>query len=105
MKILALEIESPGNTDLDFEPHLAAEARRVWELYSRETIREIYFRADRKSAVLILECVDLKEAEEVLATLPLVRAGLIRFDLIPLAPYPGYRLLFAPEEGDSGDRE
>jgi hypothetical protein len=33
MKILALERPNPAATDDDFEPHLAAEASRVWELH------------------------------------------------------------------------
>ncbi|MBP8974465.1 MAG: hypothetical protein KBH93_11365 [Anaerolineae bacterium] len=33
MKVLALEIETPGSTAEQFGPHLKAEARRVWELY------------------------------------------------------------------------
>ena len=30
----------------------------------------------------------------ILATLPLVQEGLITFELIPLAPYPGFARLF-----------
>jgi hypothetical protein len=41
-----------------------------------------------------LECADAAEAHRVLATLPLVRAGLIAFEVIPLKPYPGLARLF-----------
>ena len=51
MKILALEVEVEGGSPERFEPHLRAEARRVWELYQSGVIREIYFRADRSEAV------------------------------------------------------
>ena len=94
MKILAIEKEFEGKTAEDFQPHLEAEARQVWELYKNGVIREIYFRADKKSAIIILECKDTEEAEEKLATLPLVRENLIYFELMPLAPYPGYERLF-----------
>lgn len=94
MKILAIEKEFADKTAEDFQPYLEAEARRVWELYKKGVIREIYFRSDRTSAVLILECENLEEAKEKLSTLPLVQEGLISFDLIPLAPYPGYERLF-----------
>jgi hypothetical protein len=60
-------------------------------------IRELYFRRDQSTAVLVLECADVEAAREALATLPLVEAGLIRFDLLPLAPYPGFARLFAAE--------
>jgi len=56
--------------------------------------RELYFRQDQPSAVLVLECADVEQAEEVLKTLPLVQAGLIAFDLIPLRAYPGFERLF-----------
>jgi hypothetical protein len=41
-----------------------------------------------------LECQDVEEANEVISSLPLVQAGLIAFDLIPLIPYPGFARLF-----------
>jgi hypothetical protein len=94
MKILAMEIETAGVKPEQFAPHLKAEARHVWELYQSGTIRDLYFRADRSEAVLILECRDVLEAKEKLDSFPLVRAGLIRFEIIPLVPYPGFARLF-----------
>ena len=94
MKILAIEIESDGVTPEQFQPHLRAEARSVWDLYQSGMIGELYFRADRSTAVLILECAEIAEAEQTLSTLPLVKAGLIRFEMIPLVPYPGFARLF-----------
>ncbi len=98
MKILALEKEKPGLTAADFAPHLDAEAARAWDVYQYGVIREMYFRADAPEAVLILECADAAEAEAVLATLPLVQHGLIRFEVIPLRAYPGFSRLFASDE-------
>lgn len=95
MKILALEKEVPGKTAADFQPHLSPEAERVWELYQAGVIREIYFCGDRPEAVLILECADATEARETLNTLPLVKEGLIDFEIIPLVAYPGFARLFA----------
>jgi hypothetical protein len=45
--------------------------------------------------VLVLECADVQEAKRVLETLPLVRQGLIEFEIIPLLPYSGLSRLFA----------
>ena len=94
MKILAMEIEVEGIKPEQYEPHLKAEAQRAWELYQSGVIRELYFRADRSEAVLILECADVNEAQQLLASLPLVKAGLITFEVIPLVPYPGFARLF-----------
>lgn len=94
MKILAMEIEAEGVKPEQYRPHLKAEARRVWELYQSGTIRELYFRADRSEAVLMLECTDANEAQQTLESLPLVQEGLISFEVIPLIPYPGFARLF-----------
>lgn len=94
MKILALEKEIPNTTSEQFTPHLKAEATRVWELHKTGQLREIYFRGDRDEAVLMLECADVEEAEGLLNTLPLVKEGLIAFEVIPLVPYPGFERLF-----------
>jgi muconolactone delta-isomerase len=95
MKILALGRDVPGTTEEQFTPHLGAEAARVWELHQEGVIRELYFRADEDAAVLVLECADVEEADRFLGTLPLVRGGLIAFDLIALRAYPGFARLFA----------
>ena len=95
MRILALEVENPGATADEFEPLLAKEARTAWQLVQNEFIREIYFRADQSCAVLMLECDDVEQAQSKLSELPLVAAGLIQFELIPLKPYPGFARLFA----------
>ncbi len=98
MKILAIEEELPGTTDEDFKQLLKAEAVRAWQLYQAGVFRELYFRADQPAAVLMLECSDIEEASAVLSTLPLVEAGLITFDLIPLKAYPGFSRLFVDEQ-------
>ena len=95
MKVLALEKELPGTTAEQFLPLLKDEAGCVWELQQAGRLREIYFDANQHTAVLVLECSDVEEAGGLLATLPLVQAGLITFDLIPLVPYDGFARLFA----------
>lgn len=97
MKILAIEKDVPGLTPTRFKPYLREEALRVWELYQAGVIRELYFRQDRPDAVLVLECANAAEARRVLDSLPLVKAGLIAFELLPLIPYPGFARLFVPE--------
>jgi len=102
MKILALEKEIPGVTNEAFQPHLKQEAAAVWALHQADILREVYFRQEWRGAVLILECRDAAEAHRVLDDLPLVRAGLIAFEVIPLIPYPGLARLFADETGKQG---
>jgi hypothetical protein len=96
MKILALEQDIPSAAPEAFTAALLAEeARCAWLLHQSGVIRELYFRADRSVAVLVLESASLAEAQAALASLPLVTANLITFDLIPLRAYPGFARLFA----------
>jgi muconolactone delta-isomerase len=97
MKILAIERDVQGVNDQDVESHLQDEAVRVWELHQAGVIRELYFRTDQSSAVLVLECSDATEASQILQTLPLVKEGLINFEIIPLTAYPGFSRLFTEE--------
>lgn len=99
MKILAIEKDVPGVTLDKFKPHLKAEARKVWELSQSGVLREYYFRADQSNAVLMLECDSIEKAQSILDSLPLVKEKLIRFEIIPLKPYPGFARLFAEETG------
>ena len=94
MKVLAFEHEVDGINPDAFQPLLKAEARRVWELQQAGILREIYFRQDQSTAVLVLECENVAEAQKILASMPLVLAGLITFETIPLVPYPGFARLF-----------
>lgn len=95
MKILAIEKSVPDIPDERFtDTLLREEARRVWEMYQSGVIRELYFRSDRDAAVLVLECATIEQAGTALATLPLVRNGLIGFELLPLRAYPGFERLF-----------
>jgi hypothetical protein len=95
MKLLALEKElQPVNSDQS-RALLMDEAFRVWELQQSGCVRAIYFRADRHTAVLELECADVEEARQRISSLPLAVAGLSEFDILPLVPYDGFARLFA----------
>jgi hypothetical protein len=68
-------------------------------MYQAGLIRELYFHADEAMAVLVLECPDVAAADAALASLPMVTAGLIEFEVIPLRAYPGFARLFETPEG------
>jgi hypothetical protein len=101
MKFLALEHEQTGATPAQFQRVAREEALKIWDLNQAGLIRELYFRADQHTAVLVLECASTDEAAAILAGLPMVRAGLITFELIPLEAYSGFARLFSSEGGMS----
>jgi len=92
MKILAIEKDLKA---VDWEKEsqtLNEEALLVFELYQEEIIREIYF-SDSKNAILILECEDKSEANSILNDFPLVKKGLIEFEILELQAYTGFSRL------------
>lgn len=105
MKILALERELPDVPSEDFQRYAKDEARKVWKLHKAGLIRELYFRTDQQTAVLILECTSTADAKKSLSKLPYVREGLIVFDLIPLKAYSGFERLFVEGEVLRGGNE
>ena len=78
MKIIALEHESPTATAEQFRLYLKDEATQLWNLVQSGVVRETYFRSDQHTAVLILECQDLDEAEHALVRVAAL-AALFRF--------------------------
>jgi len=98
MKILALERELDTSGHHDYHPHLKAEALALWELVKSNIVREAYFARESHTAVLVLECNSIVEAQDHLGHLPLVKAGFIDFDCLILDPYTGYERLFPAEE-------
>ena len=96
MQVLAIERPVNGTDESQFTPELGvAEARQVWNLHQAGVIRDLYFHADEPIAVLMLECADMEAADAALASLPMVSAGLIEFEVLPLRAYPGFARLFA----------
>ncbi len=94
MKLLAIETDKTNKSIAEnYQMLLYEEAQVVWQLYNKGIIREIYF-TEHKNAVIVLECIDVNEAEKILAELPLVKADMIQFDVMELNAYSGFGRLF-----------
>ena len=89
MKILAIEKETLEINWSAENEILINEAYRVYQLFQEGILREIFFN-ENENAVIILECSTKDEAATILSSLPLVQAGMIRFDLMELHPYTGF---------------
>jgi hypothetical protein len=95
VKVLGIGHARTGIRWEHIAPYVGEEARSVWKLYESDRVREFYLRADhRPGVVLVFESEDVSEAERLLAALPMVEAGLLDFEVIPLRPYIGFRELF-----------
>lgn len=99
MQFVALSRRLPGTTPERLAAHAAAEASAAHQLLVEGTVRSIHMCPDRPGSLVTLECASLADAQAALARLPMVRDGLIAFDVSRLLPYTGYSALFAPEHG------
>ena len=86
MQILAISKLKEGVTPDKIGPHGADEVKHTLEAYLDGKIRNFWFQANRPGVVFILESTDEDEARRVMEELPLVVAGLMDVDLIPLQP-------------------
>ena len=89
MKILALEKEVDGVDWSNCDELLKQEALQVYQLQKSGIIREIYFNQNH-CAIIILECESTSVAKNTLNKLPLVKSGLINFEVMELTPYNGF---------------
>jgi hypothetical protein len=96
MKILALEKELNIIDWTSQNELLKEESRIVYNFYQEGTIREIYLN-ESKNAIMILECESISKAEEFLLSLPLVKEGLVAFNLMELKPYTGFNRIIKNE--------
>jgi hypothetical protein len=70
------------------------EIQAVWRDYTSGLIREIYERADQRGVVMVCEAEDRIEVEEMLARLPLAKAGFLDTQVIELKPFELWQALF-----------
>lgn len=86
MQILAVSKITKEATPEKVGQHGPNEVKHTMEAYLDGKIRNFWYQVDRPGVVFILESSDVDEARQVLNEQPLVEAGLIEFDLIPLQP-------------------
>jgi hypothetical protein len=85
-KLLAIGSLTPGANAAVLKPILPTEVRETVQLYLAGKLDQWFVKQDQTGVVFILNVTDPKEARELLEKLPLGRAGLMEFQLIPLGP-------------------
>lgn len=96
MKILAIEKQLKAVDWKNESLILIQEAKSAYKLMLEGVLREIYF-SENKNAILILECEGKIIAKQLLDKLPLVKKGIIDFEIIELQPYTGFTRLMNAE--------
>lgn len=87
----------PDASEEEQARHRKAEAATVWELMKSDVIRSIHF-FPGPGAVLHVEAKDHPEAEAYVNRLPMVQAGLVAVEVLPLRPFTGLASLFESEQ-------
>jgi hypothetical protein len=75
--------------------HGKNEARAVWAQITAGPFRKVSLTSDRPGAVIEIEGADVGAAETAMATLPLVRDGLVTVEYLPVGPYRNLEAIFA----------
>jgi hypothetical protein len=91
----------PGVAIPDLMKLVPEEVRVAVQLYLDGKVDQWYTRGDGKGAVLFLRCKTPDEARAVLADLPLVKAGYLDVEYIPVGPFSGLRNLIRPQPADA----
>jgi hypothetical protein len=95
VRILAIGTIVPGADIAAVRAVLPNEVRETVKLYLAGKIDNWWSLGDRPGVVFLMNSNDVKATAELLETLPLGRAHLMRFELTPLTPLTPLRLPFA----------
>jgi len=87
MKVLLIARRSTEHSPEEFAPYLDKEAKLALEYLEDDFFREIYSMADGGGAVIIAEADSLEDAQAKASNLPLVQAGMLHIEYIPLKAY------------------
>jgi hypothetical protein len=94
MLIYAIMRLKPDTTLDAVMAHGKEEARAVWAQITVDTFRKVSLTTDRPGAVIEIEAAEVAAAEAAMATLPLVRDGLVTVEYLPVGPYRNLEAIF-----------
>jgi hypothetical protein len=85
-KILAIGRWTSAATEAKIRPVMLDEANATVRLYLDGVVDEWFIQQDHSGVVFLLNVTDSDKARELLEQLPLGRASLMKFELVPLGP-------------------
>jgi len=101
-EVMAMTSLKPGVALPDVMKLVQEEVRVAVQLYLEGKVERWYTRGDGKGAVLFLRCRTAEEGRVIMADLPLVKAGYLNVEYIPVGPFSGLRNLVRPEPAADG---
>jgi hypothetical protein len=100
-EVMVMTSRKPGVAVADVMKLAPEEVHSAVQLYLDGKIDRWYTRTDGKGAVLFLHCKTVDEARAVITELPMVKAGLLDVEYIPVGPFTGLRILMQPQPAAS----
>src|ERR1700761_2226 len=92
-KILALGHLTTTREEVIKRNIMPSEVRQTVQLYLDGKIDQWYTRKDQNGVVFIMNVTSIEEAHKLLEALPLGKAKLLKFELIPIGPLNPLRVL------------
>ena len=92
-KLLAIGTRTAKATPAALQPVMQSEVQETVRLYLAGKLEQWFSKQDRTGVVFILNVADPAQGKELLESLPLARAGLMEFQIIPIAPLAPLGLL------------
>ena len=96
-EVMVMASVKPGVAVADVMKLVPEEVRGVSQLYMDGKIEQWYTRGDGKGQIFFLRAKSVDEATAIFAELPMVKAGYVAVDYIPVGPYSPVRLLTRPQ--------
>ena len=93
IKLLAIGSFTAKATPKVWKPILPSEMRETARLYLAGKIDQWYVKQDQSGVVFIMNLTNPEEAHKLLETLPMGKAGVMTFQIIPLGPLSPLRTL------------
>jgi hypothetical protein len=94
MQVFAMMELRAGASRDDLQLIIEEEERHLWGEVVADRVRSVWAMRGRVGGVALLEVSDVEEAKRVVEEMPAVRAGLVAFTLMPVAPFRGFEVLF-----------
>jgi hypothetical protein len=92
MKVMAIASPRATLTPDVIGPHMPAEVPHTLQLYLDGVIEQFWFR-ERNGPIFLMNVESVEQAMSVLETLPLVKANLMTYELMPVGPLAPLRRL------------
>jgi hypothetical protein len=85
MKVFAIASAPAPLTPELLKPHMAAEVPATLQHYLDGVIEQFWFR-EKAGPIFLMNVASVEEAKATLDTLPLVAAGLMAYEFLPVGP-------------------